>query len=112
MSRNVPYLLELVPDPYVQIPRKLAEKIGVKSGDWVEIVTARGSIKMRAWVTDGMAYLKVNGKEVPVVSMHWSFSFAGRKAGPQANFAAPDVVDVETTIQESKAFVGKIRKAA
>ncbi len=112
MSRNVPYLLELVPDPYVQIPRKLAEKIGVKSGDWVEIVTARGSIKMRAWVTDGMAYLKVNGKDVPVVSMHWSFSFAGRKAGPQANFATPDVVDVKTTIQESKAFMGKIRKAA
>ncbi len=111
MSRNVPYLLELVPDPYVQIPRKLAEKIGVKSGDWVEIVTARGSIKMRAWVTDGMAYLKVNGKDVPVVSMHWSFSFAGRKAGPQANFATPDVVDVKTTIQESKAFMGKIRKA-
>lgn len=112
MSRNVPYLLELVPDPYVQVPRKLAEKIGVKSGDWVEIVTARGSIKMRAWVTDGMAYLKVDGKEVPVVSMHWSFSFAGRKAGPQANFATPDVVDVETTIQESKAFIGKIRKAS
>ncbi len=111
MSRNVPYLLELVPDPYVQVPRELAEKIGVRSGDWVEIETARGTIRMRAWVTGGIAYLEVDGRKVPVVSMHWSFSFAGRKAGPQANFAVPDVVDVKTTIQESKAFIAKIRRA-
>ncbi len=110
MSRNVPYLLELVPEPFAQVPRKLAEKLGIKSGDYVEIVTARGSLRIKALVTGGMAYLNVNGKEVPVVSLHWSFSFRGLRTGPEANFLVPDVVDVKTTIQESKAWIGKIRK--
>ncbi len=109
MSRNVPYLLELVPEPYVQVPAELAKKLGIKSGDMVELVTARGSVRLKAWVTRGMAYLQVNGRETPVVSVHWSFSFRGLKTGPQANFLVPDVVDVKTTIQESKAWIGKIR---
>lgn len=111
MTRNVPYLAEIIPEPYVQMPRKLAEKIGVKSGDYVILETARGALKMRAYVTDGAAYLNVNGRDVPVVSLHWSFSFTGLVTGPEANFLNPDVVDVKTTIQESKAWVGKIRKA-
>ena len=111
MSRNVPYLAELIPEPYAQIPAQLAEKLGIKSGDMVEIETARGTLTMKALVTHGMAYLKVDGKEMPVVSLHWSFSFRGMRTGPEANYLTPDVVDVKTTIQESKAWVGKIRKA-
>ncbi|HIQ29375.1 MAG TPA: formate dehydrogenase [Candidatus Caldiarchaeum subterraneum] len=110
MTRNVPYLAEMVPEPYVQIPTKLANKIGVRSGDFVILETARGSLRMRAFVTEGTAYLNVNGKELPIVSLHWSFSFSGLVTGAQANFLNPDVVDVKTTIQESKAWVGKIRR--
>ena len=111
MTRNVPLLVELIPEPFAQVPRKLAEKLGIKSGDLVEIETARGILRMKAFVTSGMAYLNVNGKEVPEVSLHWSFSFRGLRTGPEANYLTPDVVDVKTTIQETKAFIGKIRRA-
>ncbi len=111
MSRNVPFLAELIPEPFVYVPRKLAEKLGIKSGDYVELLTARGSVKMRAYVTEGEAYLVVNGKELPQVNVIWHFSFMGKVTGPQGNFIVPDVGDVVTTIQESKAWIGKIRKA-
>ena len=112
MTRNVPYLAELVPEPFVYVPRSLAEKLGVKSGDYVDVVTLRGGLRMKAYVTDGEAYLKVNGKELPVINVIWAFSFEGYVTGPQGNFLNPDVGDVVTTIQESKAWMGKIRKAS
>lgn len=111
MTRRSSFLAELVPEPFVYVPRRLAEKLGVKSGDLVELLTARGSIKMRAYVTEGEAYLVVNGKELPQVNVVWHFSFLGDVTGPQGNFITPDVGDVVTTIQESKAWIGKIRKA-
>ncbi len=111
MTRNVPYLAELVPEPYAQIPEPLAQKLGIKSGDHITIETARGTIKMRALVTKGTFYAEVNGKPLPVISLQWAFSFLGLVTGPQANFLSPDVVDVKTTIQESKAWVGKVRRA-
>ncbi len=111
MTRRTPLLAELDPEPFVYVPEKLALKLGVKSGDLVEILTARGSIKMKAFVTKGEAYLTVNGRELPQINVIWAFSFLGYVTGPQGNFISPDVGDVVTTIQESKAWIGKIRKA-
>ncbi|MEM1597303.1 MAG: formate dehydrogenase subunit alpha [Pyrobaculum sp.] len=111
MTRNVPLLAELVPEPFAIVSESLAQQLGVKSGDYVELVTARGSIKVKAYVTKGEAYLDVTGGKLPVVNVIWAFSFEGYVTGPQANFINPDVGDVVTTIQESKAWMGKIRKA-
>jgi formate dehydrogenase major subunit len=110
MTRNLLSLAQLVPEPFVYVPFKLAEKLGIKSGDLVEIVTARGKIRLKAYVTHGMAYFTINGRELPEISVVWSWSFQGRNPGPQGNFIIPDVGDVETTIQESKAWIGVIRK--
>ncbi|MDM7275467.1 MAG: molybdopterin-dependent oxidoreductase [Thermoprotei archaeon] len=111
MSRNLPLLVQLVPEPFAYVPEKLAAKLGIKPGDYVEIVTARGSVKMRAYTTKGMAYLKVAGKDIPVVNVLWSFNFQGRVIGPSGNFISPDVGDVDTTIQETKVWLGYIRRA-
>ncbi|MCX8165950.1 MAG: molybdopterin-dependent oxidoreductase [Acidilobaceae archaeon] len=110
-TRNLPYLAQLVPEPYVSIPEKLAQKLGVKPGEFVEIITARGSVKLKAYVTKGMGVFKLGEKEVPEISVVWAFSFAGKTPGIHANFLNPDVGDVITTIQESKAWIGKVRKA-
>ncbi|MEZ0248100.1 MAG: molybdopterin-dependent oxidoreductase [Thermoproteus sp.] len=111
MSRNVPFLVELVPDPFVYVPKSLAQQLGINSGDYVELWTARGGLKMRAYITDGEAYVAVAGQMVPVVNVIWAFSFEGYVTGPGGNFLVPDVGDVVTTIQESKAWLGAIRKA-
>jgi formate dehydrogenase major subunit len=111
MTRNVPYLAQLVPEPFVYVPRRLADKLGIKSGDYVDVITLRGALRMKALVTEGEAYLNVDGRETPVVNVIWAFSFEGYTTGPQGNFINPDVGDVVTTIQESKAWIGKIKKA-
>ncbi|MDO5117837.1 MAG: molybdopterin-dependent oxidoreductase [Eggerthellaceae bacterium] len=47
---NMPYTRYLYPDPYFDINPELAEKLGIKQGDWCWIETRRGRIKMRAEV--------------------------------------------------------------
>ncbi|ACB39987.1 molybdopterin-dependent oxidoreductase [Pyrobaculum neutrophilum] len=111
LTRNVPLLAELVPEPFVYVPKALAQKLGVSPGEYVDLITARGAVRLKAYVTEGEAYLEVNGRRLPVVNVVWSFSFLGYTTGAQANFINPDVGDVVTTIQESKAWLGKIKKA-
>ncbi|MEN2999855.1 MAG: hypothetical protein ABDH61_04700 [Acidilobaceae archaeon] len=62
-------------------------------------------------MTKGVGVFKLGDKEVPEISVIWGFSFAGKTTGIHANFINPDVGDVITTIQESKAWMGKVRKA-
>ena len=36
-TRNIPWLNELVPEPVLELPISLAEKLGVQSGDWLRV---------------------------------------------------------------------------
>jgi anaerobic selenocysteine-containing dehydrogenase len=63
--RAIPSFMEKYPHPEVQINPSDAEERKIKSGDAVIIKTARGSISMRAYVTDrimkGYVYAPVGG---------------------------------------------------
>ena len=50
--RNLPTLRKLVPEPLVEINRQTAASLGVANGDWVEVESLRGSIELKAKVTD------------------------------------------------------------
>lgn len=50
--RNVPRLRKLSPEALIEINPADAEPRGIKSGDWVKVSSPRGSIKLRANVTD------------------------------------------------------------
>jgi len=50
-TRNIPWLNELVPEPVLEMPVTLAQKLGVKSGDWVRVSSARGELEVKALVT-------------------------------------------------------------
>ena len=67
-TRNIPWLNELVPEPVVEMPEGLAKKLSVKTGDWVNVSSARGEVLVKALVTARMQPLKVDGREVTVVS--------------------------------------------
>jgi anaerobic selenocysteine-containing dehydrogenase len=49
--RMIPWLRELHPDPIAEIHPQVAEKHGIKEGDWMYIESPRGRIKHRARVT-------------------------------------------------------------
>jgi anaerobic selenocysteine-containing dehydrogenase len=63
--RAIPSFIEKYPYPIVQINESDAEGRGIKMGDVVAIKTERGSVSMRAHVTDkivkGFVYAAVGG---------------------------------------------------
>ncbi|MEM4970260.1 MAG: molybdopterin-dependent oxidoreductase, partial [Sulfolobales archaeon] len=112
MSRNIPYLAELVPEPFATISKSLAERIGISSGDYIEIYTARGILRLKAYVSHTKEeYIDIGGRYIPVVSITWFSGFSGMRKGPISNIIAPDALDVITLIQESKGWIGKVRRA-
>jgi formate dehydrogenase major subunit len=102
-TRNVPWLNELAPEPIVELPVKLAEKLGVKGGQKVKVSSARGEVVVKAVVTPRMQVMRIAGQEVPVVWMPYNWGFKGLSTGPSTNYLTIDAVDPGAGTQETKA---------
>ena len=63
--RGIPAFVEKYPYPIVEMNPSDADERGIKMGDAVSIKTARGSVRMRAYVADkimkGFVYAPVGG---------------------------------------------------
>jgi formate dehydrogenase major subunit len=64
-TRNIPWLNELVPEPMLELPATLATKLGIESGDWVKVSSARGELEVKALVTPRMKALNIGGRKSP-----------------------------------------------
>jgi anaerobic selenocysteine-containing dehydrogenase len=53
-NRNIPWLREIRPDPIVEIHPDTARAKGIESGDWIWIESARGRVKQRVKLNDGI----------------------------------------------------------
>jgi len=109
-TRNIPWLNELMPEPVVEIPLSLGEKLGVQSGDWVKVSSARGEVTVKAVVTRRMAPLRVDGKEVTIVWMPYNWGFQGLSKGPSVNHLTIDAGDPGAGTQETKACLVNVVK--
>lgn len=110
MTRNLPWLVELVPDMFVEISRELAKTKNVKNGDMVTITSARGSIEARALITSRIKPMNVQGEIVDQIGVIWHFGFNGLAPGDSANTLTTAVGCANTTIPEFKAFLCNIEK--
>lgn len=104
MTRNMPWLVELVPDAYVEMSHELAEQKGIKNGDRVRIKTMRGAVEMYAVVTARLKPFLIDGRTVHQVGMPYHFGFMGLGQGAIANSLTSHVGDANTMIPEYKAF--------
>jgi formate dehydrogenase major subunit len=111
-TRNIPWLNELVPEPVVELPEGLAQKLSVKSGDWVKVSSARGELTVKALVTPRMKPLKADGKEVTIVWMPYNWGFAGLSPGASVNQITIDATDPGAGTQETKACLVNVEKAS
>jgi formate dehydrogenase major subunit len=109
-TRNIPWLNELVPEAVIEIPLSLAQKLAVKTGDWVKVSSARGELTVKASVTPRMQTLKVDGQEVTVVWMPYNWGFKGLSTGPSVNFLTIDALDPGAGTQETKACLVNVIK--
>ena len=111
VTRNIPWLNELVPEPIVEMPEALAATLGVRSGEKVKVRSARAEIVVKAIVTGRMKSLPIDGKDVPIVWMPYNWGFKGLSQGPSTNLLTIDAGDPNTWIQETKACLVDIQKA-
>jgi formate dehydrogenase major subunit len=111
ITRNIPWLNEIAPEPYAEISRNLAHKIGVKEGDEVEVSSARGKLVVRALVTDRIQTLKINGKDQETIGMPWSWGFASLSPGPSTNNVTMNACDPGAGTPEYKCCLVNIRRA-
>jgi formate dehydrogenase major subunit len=109
-TRNIPWLNELVPEPMIEVPVSLAEKLSLKSGDFVKVSSARGEVTVKTLVTPRMQNLKVAGQDVTVVWMPYNWGFKGLSTGVSVNHITIDAVDPGAGTQETKACLVNIVK--
>ena len=111
ITRHITWLNELVKEPFIEMPKKLAEKLGVKSGDEVIVRSVRAQIKEKAMVTDRIKPLWINGQEVFVTWQPYNWGFKGLSTGPSGNYITIDALDPNAQSQEFKACLIDIKKA-
>jgi len=114
MSRNTPWLLEAVPQSYIEISRELAAEKGIVNGDTLKVSSARGEVRCKAVVTFRFKPFKVMGATVHQVGMPWCFGWhapADGSGGDSTNLLTPTIGDANTMIPETKAFMVNVEKA-
>jgi formate dehydrogenase major subunit len=111
-TRNVPWLNEIVPEPVVELPERLAAQLDVRSGDLVKVWSARGEVVVKALVTARMAPLRIGGTEVFTVWMPYNWGFRGLSRGPSTNVLTIDALDPGASTQETKACLVNVKKLA
>ncbi len=115
MTRNLPGLAELQPEPFVEISEELAAAKGIANGDNVVLSSIRGSITVKACVTKRFKPFVIDGQTVHQVGMPWHWGYISSLTPPctgaSANSITPFIGDANTRIPEYKAFLVDIVKA-
>jgi formate dehydrogenase major subunit len=118
ITQNVPLLVQLQPEPFVEIPEGLAAEKGIQSGDMVRVMSKRGRLEVRALVTRRLGRVKVGGKNVwqMGIPIHWGYVGISAENDPThgrywlANALTPFVGDANARTPEFKAFLVNIEK--
>jgi formate dehydrogenase major subunit len=110
MTRNSPWLVELMPEPFVEMSEELAKELGVNSADPVTVESTRGKMQAVAVVTKRFRPFQLNGKTVHQIGLPWHWGFKGLSVGDSANDLSPHVGDANTMIPEFKAFLVRVTK--
>ncbi len=113
MTRHVPWLLEMMPQVFVEMSRELAAEKNIKDGEKVRVKSARGELWAVAVVTGRFKPFKVAGSTVHQVGLPyhfgWQFPEDG-SGGESANLLTPTIGDANTMIPETKAFMVNVEK--
>jgi formate dehydrogenase major subunit len=112
MTRNMPWLLEMTPHPYVEMSRELAFSKGIENGDMVTVRSARGQVSMYALVTRRLKPFNLGGQTVHEVAMPYHWGYNGLSTGDSANILTPNVGDANAGTPEFKAFLCDVVKEA
>jgi len=116
-TKNNPMNVQLVPEPFVEIPAELANEMGINGGEKLKISSARGSYFGKAMVTRRIKPMMIDGKKTYQIGIpiHWGYRGIAEdreKTGlTPANLLSPAAIDPNAYTPEFKGFLVKIEKA-
>jgi formate dehydrogenase major subunit len=115
-TKNNPMNVQLVPEPFVEIPEEMAKERGIQGGDRVRVESARGEYIAKAMVTKRIKPMQIDGKKTYQIGIpiHWGFrgiaEDEGKTAKTPANMLSPTVIDPNAYTPEFKGFLVKVTK--
>jgi formate dehydrogenase major subunit len=115
-TKNNPMNVELVPEPFVEIPAELADQMGIRGGEKVKVSSIRADYIAKAMVTKRIKAMNVDGKKLYQIGVpiHWGFKgiseSEGRTSLMPANRLTPTVIDPNAYTPEFKGFLVKLEK--
>jgi assimilatory nitrate reductase catalytic subunit len=97
-TRRIGPLVDQYPEPRIEMHPQLAERMGIKDGDWVTAESRRGDCTLQAMVVTTIR------PDTIFIPYHWP----GRKSANQLTISAQDPI---SKIPEYKVCAARIRKA-
>ena len=116
-TKNNQMNVQLIPEPFIEIPVELAQDLGIKGNDKVKVTSARSFYIAKAFVTKRIRPMMIDGKKVYQIGIpiHQGYrgiqEDAGRDAKTLLNRLTPTVVDPNAYTPEFKGFMVKVEKA-
>ncbi|PWT86092.1 MAG: formate dehydrogenase-N subunit alpha [Proteobacteria bacterium] len=115
-TKNNPMNVQLMPEPFVEIPAEMANEMGIHGGEKVKVYNARGQYIAKAMVTKRIKPMMIDGKKTYQVGIpfHWGYrgiaEDEGRTAKIPANVLTPTIIDPNAYTPEFKGFLVKVEK--
>jgi formate dehydrogenase major subunit len=116
-TKNNPMNVQLVPEPFVEIPAGLADDMGLRGGEKVRVSSARGHYIGKAMVTKRIKPMMIDGKKTYQIGIpiHWGYRGIaeddGKTAKTPTNSLSPAVIDPNAYTPEFKGFLVKLERA-
>ena len=116
-TKNNPMNVQLVPEPFVEIPVELAADLGIKGGDKVKVTSARASYEAKAMVTQRIRPMMIDGKKMYQIGIPIHYGYrgiqedAGKTSRLLTNSLSPTTTDPNAYTPEFKGFLVKLEKA-
>jgi len=116
-TKNNPMNVQLVPEPFVEIPAEMANEMGLRGGEKIRVSSIRGEYIAKAMVTKRIKPMMIDGKKTYQIGIpiHWGFrgiaEDEGKTAKTPANLLTPTVIDPNAYTPEFKGFLVKVERA-
>ena len=116
-TKNNPMNVQLIPEPFIEIPVELADEMGIRGAEKIKVTSARGTYVAKAFVTRRIKPMTIDGKKVYQIGLPIHQGFRGiqedaeRDARTPANLLTPTVYDPNAYTPEFKGFLVKVEKA-
>jgi formate dehydrogenase major subunit len=116
-TKNNQMNVQLIPEPFVEIPVELAAELGIKGNDKVKVTSARSYYVAKAFVTKRIKPMMIDGKKIYQIGIPIHQGYRGiqedeeRNARTILNRLSPTVVDPNAFTPEFKGFLVKLEKA-